>query len=274
MSASSVAEWAQHVLSGTIGFLALFAIFVVVGVSETFACARPASKLTARRWLGNLSLYALIVVIPLLPGIGGARAAVLLLVPRYDLLDRLSPPAWMHLIVGILLLDLISYASHRIFHSVGFLWRLHAVHHSDPEVDVSTSLRHHPVEGLVLGLVNGSIIALLGVSPLAVAIFAWLAIAVQLLAHGNLAIPARLGIVLRRIVITPDFHRLHHSRARHETDSNYGTVFPFWDILLGTARDRSPDERNNLEFGLDAFRSVKSQQPHWMLLQPVLAQVG
>jgi len=80
--------------------------------------------------------------------------------------------------------------------------------------------------------------------------------------------------VLRRIVVTPGFHRLHHSRLRHETDANYGTVFPFWDMLLGTARYRAPQECNSLEFGLDAFRSARSQQPHWMLAQPVLAQAG
>jgi sterol desaturase/sphingolipid hydroxylase (fatty acid hydroxylase superfamily) len=161
----------------------------------------------------------------------------------------------------------VSYITHRISHRVGLLWRLHAVHHSDPEVDVTTTLRHHPLEQFVLGLMSGSVIVAAGFSPLELAAFSWLAIAVQLVAHGNLAIPPRLEAVLRRVVVTPDFHRLHHSRLRHETDGNYGTVFPFWDLLLGTAHYRSPQERDSLEFGLEAFRSAKSQQPQRMLAQ-------
>jgi len=273
MSGSSFAEWVQTTLSGTVGLLALFAIFVAVGIAETLRPERPASELTARRWLNNLSLYALTFVVPLLPAIGGATAAMLLFVPHYDLLHRLGLPMWLHLILGILLLDLVSYASHRLSHGVGLLWRLHAVHHSDPEVDVTTTLRHHPVEQFVVGLLTGSVIVVLGFSPLEVAIFSWLAVAVQLVAHGNLAIPLRLEAVLRRVIVTPEFHRLHHSRLRHETDANYGTIFPFWDVLLGTARYRSPQERESLEFGLDAFPSDRSQQLRWMLIQPVLAQL-
>ena len=197
---------------------------------------------------------------------------MLSVVPRYGLLHRLELPPWLHLVVGILLLDLVSYITHRISHNVGFLWRLHAVHHSDPDVDVTTSLRHHPVEVFVVALMSGSVIFAVGISALDLAAFSWLATAVQLVAHGNLAVPPRLDAMLRRVVVTPDFHRLHHSRLRHETDANYGMIFPFWDMLLGTTRYRSPQERESLEFGLDAFRSAKSQQPQWMLAQPVLAQ--
>ena len=267
-------DWIEKALGGSAGFLSLFAIFVAVGVAETFGPARPSSALTAGRWLGNLSLYALTSLVPLLPAIGGVTAAVLLLVPHSDLLHRLGLPPWVHLVLGVLLLDLVSYLSHRVSHSLGFLWRLHAVHHSDPDVDVTTTLRHHPVEQFVVGLMSGSVIVLLGFSPLEVAVFSWLAIAVQIVAHGNLGIPPRLETVLRRIIVTPAFHRLHHSRLQHETDANYGTVFPFWDMLLGTARYRSPQERETLEFGLDAFPSGRSQKVHWMLIQPVLAQIG
>jgi sterol desaturase/sphingolipid hydroxylase (fatty acid hydroxylase superfamily) len=274
MSASSFAAWIESALSGTTGLLALFAIFMAVGVAETLAPARPSSDLTARRWFGNLSLYTLTVVVPLLPAVAGVSSAVLFLVPHYSWLDRLTLPPWLHVVAGILLLDLVSYTSHRISHRVGFLWRLHAVHHSDPDVDVTTTLRHHPVEQFVVGLLTGSVIVVLGASALEVAAFSWLAVAVQLVAHGNLALPPRVEAVLGRIVVTPDFHRLHHSRLRHETDSNYGTIFPFWDMLLGTARSRSPQERDSLEFGLDAFPSGRSQQLRWMLIQPVLAQLG
>jgi len=274
MSTSSFAEWSQNALSGTTGLLALFAIFIAVGVAETLGPAPRASDLTAWRWLGNLSLYALAFFVPLLPAVAGVTSAALAIVPCYGLLDRLELPPWLHLVLGLLLLDLVSYTTHRISHRVDLLWRLHAVHHSDPDVDVTTTLRHHPVELFVLGLMSGSVIAAVGFSPVELAVFSWLAIAVQLVAHGNLAIPPRLEAGLRWVVVTPDFHRLHHSRLRPETDANYGTVFPLWDMLLGTARYRSPQERNSLEFGLDAFRSAKSQQPHWMLAQPVLAQAG
>src|SRR5690348_9769438 len=144
MSASSFAEWSEKALSGTTGSLALFAIFVIVGVGETLGPVHPSSDLTARRWFGNLSLYALaVVIIPLLPVAAGVTSTALSTIPRYGLFDRLELPSWLHLILGLLLIDLVSYTTHRISHRVGLLWRLHAVHHSDPEVDVTTTLRHH-----------------------------------------------------------------------------------------------------------------------------------
>src|SRR5437764_10514493 len=122
MNASSLAEWSQNALSGTTGLLALFAIFIAVGVAETLRPARRASDLTARRWLGNLSLYALAFVAPLLPAVVGVTSAVLAIVPRYGLFDRLELPSWLHFVLVLLLLDLVSYTAHRISHRVGLLW--------------------------------------------------------------------------------------------------------------------------------------------------------
>jgi sterol desaturase/sphingolipid hydroxylase (fatty acid hydroxylase superfamily) len=144
------------------------------------------------------------------------------------------------------------------------------VHHSDPEVDATTAIRHHPPEALAGVALMGAATGLVGVAPAAVALYAALDWTVQLIAHSNLR-PVRGRVAwLGRVVVTPEFHRLHHSRRRVETDSNYGQVFAFWDLLFGTFRRAA----GCIECGLDSFRDARSQSPHWLLVQPLLPREG
>lgn len=106
----------------------------------------------------------------------------------------------------------------------------------------------------------------MGCPPAAVALYAALDWTVGLIAHSSLTLPEGVQARLARIVVTPAFHRMHHSRRRAETDSNYGQVFAFWDALFGTFRQRA----GGIECGLDAFRDARSQSPHWLLMQPLL----
>ena len=123
------------------------------------------------------------------------------------------------------------------------------------------------LEGIPAALVIGGGGALLGFSPNEIAVFAMAVLAVQLVAHGNLALPSHLASLLAPILVTPDFHRLHHSRRRLETDANYGQIFSLWDRLFGTARARDDDA---VEFGLDEFRQRADQRLDRLLAQPFL----
>jgi sterol desaturase/sphingolipid hydroxylase (fatty acid hydroxylase superfamily) len=187
------------------------------------------------------------------------------------LLGLLRLPAALHAVLALLALDAVSYTTHRLSHAIPPLWRLHAVHHSDAEVDATTTLRHHPLEALTGAVLSSGAVLILGISPAEVAAYVAAEWAVQSLAHANVALPPRWERVLRRIVVTPGFHKLHHSRERAETDSNYGQVLTIWDDLLRTASSR-PVGAPRIEFGLDAFRDPKFQNPHWLLAQPALRQ--
>jgi sterol desaturase/sphingolipid hydroxylase (fatty acid hydroxylase superfamily) len=251
--------------AGSVGAIAGAAVLMLVGAGEMLRPRRPGGDATALRWLGNASLYGATFGVGYLiaPLIAALVAAI---GPGLRLLDHLASPA-LRVILAVLILDLLDYALHRASHRFGWLWRLHAVHHSDTELDVTTTLRHHPLEGIPAALVIGGGGALLGFTPNEIAVFAMAVLAVQLIAHGNVALPTRLTALLATVLVTPDFHRLHHSRRRLETDANYGQIFSVWDRLFGTARARDDDA---IEFGLDEFCERADQRLDRLLAQPFL----
>jgi sterol desaturase/sphingolipid hydroxylase (fatty acid hydroxylase superfamily) len=254
--------------------MAIAVIIVVVAVAEMLWPRQELSDLTRRRWLGNVALlgclFAIMAIagrIPLIAAMLDDSAAV-----SWGLLPRLATPLWLEVPAAIVLLDLIAYALHRIYHATGWLWRLHAVHHSDPELDLTTTWRQHPLAVLIQALAMAGAVTLLGISPLAFAVYRGFDAIVQTLAHANLALPGRLSAALSRVLVTPDFHRLHHSPWVMETNSNYGQIFSFWDRLFGTASTRAAVDRRDPEFGLSAFRDARAQRPDRMLAQPFVSQ--
>jgi sterol desaturase/sphingolipid hydroxylase (fatty acid hydroxylase superfamily) len=164
----------------------------------------------------------------------------------------------------------VAYAQHRLLHRFDVLWRLHLVHHSDLEIDATTTFRHHPAEAIFNGLVAGVVILAIGFSRAEVVAYTWVAFVIELLAHANLALPARFNAILGLLIVTPEFHQIHHSRENAEANANFGQAFSVWDTLFGTARARSPHDRRRLEFGLDEFRERKFHLPHYLLAQPLL----
>jgi sterol desaturase/sphingolipid hydroxylase (fatty acid hydroxylase superfamily) len=240
--------------------------FLVVAAAEVWRPLIPASDLTQRRWLGNFGVYIAGALMLWLPPVAMVSAAVGASMEQFGLLRMVGLPDWLAIPLGMLLLDAAYYAVHRLYHSVGWLWRLHAVHHSDPELDVTTQVRHHPLETLIgTPLIVGAT-ALLGVPPLAVVVYVWLETLVQALGHANLTLP-RWVARLEAVLVTPDFHHLHHSTLAIETDSNYGQVFSVWDRLLGTFRPQT--EGRPIALGLDGFRDERVQSVPWLLAQPL-----
>jgi sterol desaturase/sphingolipid hydroxylase (fatty acid hydroxylase superfamily) len=155
----------------------------------------------------------------------------------------LRPPwwgGWPGLVADVLLLDFWIYWWHRANHEVGILWRFHSVHHFDELLDSTTALRFHFGEVFLSALARAPVIILLGMPLASVITFEALLMVATIFHHSDARLPHRLEAALARVVITPSIHWVHHHKVRADTDSNYGTIFSFWDPLF---RSRSRTRR-------------------------------
>ncbi len=142
----------------------------------------------------------------------------------YGLFHRVALPAWFVMIGTLLVRGFISTATHLLNHKIPWLWQIHRVHHLDTELDVSSTVRFHPLEMMIGPFIGLPIVVLFGLSPWVLAFYELLDIAVTLFSHSNLRVPPRINRLLRYLIVTPDLHRIHHSTWQPETDSNYGAV--------------------------------------------------
>ncbi len=214
-----------------VGFVLLFGGWERIAPfanSELVVRLGHASKRAWQRLMRNIGLFSLnallspLIVVPL-----AALAA------SFDLGWRpLALQGWEGLAFGILILDLWIYYWHRLNHEWQFLWRFHQVHHLDETLDTSSAFRFHFGEVLLSSLVRALVIALLGISLSSVIIFETVVLACSIFHHSDARIPARIERWLSRLIITPSLHWVHHHAIRKDTDSNYGTLFSFWDRLF------------------------------------------
>jgi len=221
------------------------------------------------RWSNNLALVALDTAIlrlafPLL----AVAFALWADEAGWGLFNMLGAPLWLALPLSVLLLDLVIYGQHVMFHKVPVLWRFHRMHHADLEFDVTTGLRFHPGEIAVSMLIKLAVVALLGAPALAVLVFEVLLNATSMFNHSNIRLPLAVDRVLRRFVVTPDMHRIHHSVLRHETDGNYGFNVPWWDRLFGTYRAQPEAGHDAMTIGINEFRTRRDLWLDRMLIQP------
>lgn len=259
---------------GLLPLLAILGIFAAVVVAELARPQRPRSSAASRRWVGNLSLCIVSNGVLVLPTITAFTAALFSEFEQTGFLGSLGLPGGMRVVVTIVGLDALAYAQHRLLHRVDVLWRVHAVHHSDPEIDVTTTFRHHPAEAIFNSVLIGGAVLAIGFSPAEIAAYTWVSFIIELVAHANLALPSWFGAALGRLIVTPEFHQLHHSRSNAEANANFGQAFSIWDTLFGTATARSPEDRRQLEFGLNEFREPKFHLPHHLLAQPLLLRTN
>jgi sterol desaturase/sphingolipid hydroxylase (fatty acid hydroxylase superfamily) len=185
---------------------------------------------------------------------------------HFGLLRWVELPAWARFALALLLFDVWMYFWHRLNHRVPFLWRFHRTHHSDPRMDVTTANRFHLGEILFSSILRVPVIALLGLRLWELAIYEAAMFAVVQVHHANIALPARLDRGLRALIVTPFMHKVHHSRWQPETDSNYSSLFSFWDRLFGTLRLR--EDPRTLQFGLEEFDPPKHHTLAGLLSTP------
>ncbi|MEO8461400.1 MAG: sterol desaturase family protein [Dokdonella sp.] len=189
-----------------------------------------------------------------------------------DLWQSLSVPAWVTTFATIMVLDFAIYWQHRAFHAWPWFWRAHRVHHTDILFDTTLGVRFHPFEILPSYAWKLLIIALLGAASTAVAIYEATLLAFSLFSHANISIPSAFDRALRKIVITPDWHRVHHSVHRDETNSNFGNFLSIWDRSFGTAKESPRDGHLKMHLGLEDFRSPSAQRLLALLWQPLVSK--
>jgi sterol desaturase/sphingolipid hydroxylase (fatty acid hydroxylase superfamily) len=222
-----------------------------------------------RRWhniaLGVLSSFISYLIIPL----GALGSAFYANQAGLGLFNWLIAPQWLQWLVCILVFDCAIYWQHRATHRFDWLWRLHRVHHSDTGFDVTLGLRFHPGEIALSMLYKMLIVLSLGASPAIVLAYEFLLAASALLTHVDTSLPGKLESYARLIFITPDWHRIHHSTAHNETNSNFGNLLSIWDRIFGTAKAQSTRHPQTMPIGTDQFRDPKDQQLLALLRQPL-----
>jgi sterol desaturase/sphingolipid hydroxylase (fatty acid hydroxylase superfamily) len=192
----------------------------------------------------------------------------------WGLLNSLRLPPWIAVIVAVIVLDLAIYFQHVLFHAVPALWRLHRMHHADLEFDVTTGVRFHPVEIVLSMIIKFGVVLAAGAPALAVLIFEVLLNATSMFNHGNVRLPQPIDRFLRKIVVTPEMHRVHHSIEPAETNSNFGFNLPWWDRLFGTYRAQPAAGHTGMKIGIDLFRRVEDLRLDRMLIQPLIGAAG
>jgi sterol desaturase/sphingolipid hydroxylase (fatty acid hydroxylase superfamily) len=252
-----------------------FGVLIVVLLVESVVPRRRPADTLAARWFGNVVLAVLDTVIVRTGFPIAALALSLLCLERgWGLLNVVALPAGLAFLATVLLLDFVVYAQHYLFHRIGFLWRLHRAHHTDPDFDLTTGLRFHPLESIVATSVTLLVILGVGAPPLAVLTWQILSTAQNFLEHANVRIPAGVDRVVRLLLVTPDMHRIHHSAAPGESRANFSNMFSFWDRLFGTYLEQPAAGHDQMVFGLTEFAHEKHIKLHWILAQPFLADRG
>ena len=170
------------------------------------------------------------------------------------------------LVGSFVALDLWTYWWHRANHRIPALWRFHRVHHSDPSLDVTTAVRFHTGELLISAGLRLLLIPLLGLPLSALVVYDGVVLAATQFHHANVSLADAADSGLRRVIVSPNMHKLHHSRIQSETDSNYATVFSGWDRLFGTYRERA--DYRTIEFGITGLEDAGSQSLRGMALTP------
>lgn len=224
---------------------------VLVIVWELRAPRRVLRMPRTLRWFSNLGLLVLnTLLLRLVLPLAAAGIAAFGVANGWGLMNHFSVPLWLAVPVGVITMDLAIWLQHVMFHAVPALWRLHQVHHTDLDYDVTTGSRFHPVEIGLSMLIKFATIIVIGPPVVAVVIFEVLLNVTASFNHGNIRLPIGLDRVLRWFVVTPDMHRVHHSIEDDETNSNFGFNLPWWDRLFGTYRDQPRAGHEDMTVGV------------------------
>ena len=252
-----------------------FGIFIVVALWEVVGPRRKLSVSKGLRWINNLGIvFFNTLLLRFLAPLMAVGLAIMAEEENWGLLNNIAINSYVKMFLAVLILDLIIYLQHVMFHTFPLLWRLHRMHHTDLDFDVTTGSRFHPIEIILSMIIKMLIVAALGAPPVAVIIFEVILNATAMFNHGNIRIHINADRILRLLVVTPDMHRVHHSVKPDETNSNYGFNFPWWDRLLGTYKAQPEDNHLKMTIGLNQFRESRYLRFHWLLIQPFVGKLG
>jgi len=252
-----------------------FGILLIMFFWELFAPRRPLITSKAKRWFSNLGLvfidsFAVRLIFPT------ALVGFALLVQQrgWGLFNQFELPTLLKIVFSVLILDLVIYLQHIMFHVVPLFWRLHMVHHTDMDIDATTGVRFHPIEIILSMGIKMMAAILIGPPPIAVVIFEVLLNGTSMFNHGNVRYSQNIDSILRLLVVTPEMHRVHHSTIRWESNSNLGFNFPWWDRLFGTYRPQPAQGHLEMTIGLDQYKEPRKLTLPWLLVLPFIGKLG
>jgi len=256
--------------------LATFAaIFMAMSVWEVVAARRERRLSRRRRWTSNLGIAALdTVVVRLVIPVSLAGVAMMAEDRGWGLLNQFSIGPLPAIVLSVIVLDLIIYLQHVLFHAVPVLWRLHMMHHSDVDFDFTTGIRFHPIEVALSMLLKLAAVVALGVPAMATLVFEVLLNATAMFNHGNVSLPPTIDRPVRWLLVTPDMHRVHHSTDIKETNSNFGFCLSWWDRLLGTYRHSPKLGQDGMKIGLEHIGDTQSETLLTLLTLPFRRSTG
>jgi len=233
-------------------------IFAVMAVWEMLAPRRALALSKWMRWGNNIGLVVLnTVLLRLLFPAAAVGMATFAAQQGWGALNTIELPFWLSVLVAVIALDFVIWLQHVMVHAIPLLWRFHRVHHADPDFDLTTGVRFHPLEIILSMLIKFATIAVLGPPVVAVIIFELLLNATAMFNHGNVRLPVDVDRLLRWIVVTPDMHRVHHSVEDDETNSNFGFNLPWWDRLSGTYRDQPRGGHEGMTIGIRSYKQPR-----------------
>jgi sterol desaturase/sphingolipid hydroxylase (fatty acid hydroxylase superfamily) len=235
-------------------------------VIETLVPARRQSRRLHGRLATNLCLLIITLTLGMLLNFTLALGAAYVGQSGLGFLQVFGFGVAASFAATFLALDGASYLVHRLMHQTPLLWRVHLVHHIDASVDATTAFRQHPIEGVLRFSFLAAAAWLLGAPPAAVAAYRLLGALNSILEHANFRLPQRLDCALAYFWVTPDMHKVHHSREQIETDSNYANLFSFFDRAFGTytASTRGP----SVEYGIRGYDEADRQSLAAVLWMP------
>ena len=253
--------------------LGIFAgLFALLAIIEAWLPRRTRTQPRSTRWATNwaitiinaLTLRALAFVTLSLLAVGAAIDAQ---ANGWGLMNQINLPIWAAIIATILIFDFAIWVQHLITHKVPVLWRFHRVHHADRDIDVTTAIRFHPVEIALSMLLKIGLVYLLGPPAIGIVLFEIFLNGAAMFNHANIRLPLSLDALIRRVLVTPDMHRVHHSIHRAEHDSNYGFALSIWDQLFGTYIPQPAKGHDDMTIGLE-WQDDQPSKLGWSLWLP------
>jgi sterol desaturase/sphingolipid hydroxylase (fatty acid hydroxylase superfamily) len=266
-------QWAQ--IEARTFWLVMAASFMVVAVWESLWPHRELSISGERRWSRHgLLLIVSSVISVTIYRIGPVMVAANAAHSHFGLFHQIGLPYALQFVLTMLLLDFARYAVHWVEHHVPLLWRMHQVHHSDPDFDLSTGARVHPLETVLLQGATLGAVALLA-PPVAAVLTVELVTCFQFFfAHANVSMPVEVEKYLRCVVVTPRMHRVHHSEDAREQCRNLSDIFPWWDHLFRTYLAAPAAGEGGVVMGMEGFQNSGSLDLWFMLSQPFRRERG
>jgi len=232
-----------------------FGIFVIMAILESIFTKRELLLSKNKRWLNNISLVFLnTIIIRILFPTATIGISIYAHNNGIGLFNILELTITSTIMLSVILMDLIIYWQHRLFHTINFFWKFHQVHHSDMDYDVTTGFRFHPIEIIFSMIIKFIFIFILGVPVIAIICFEVLLSAFAIFNHSNIHIPKKIDTFLRFFIVTPDMHRIHHSIYNKELNSNYGFNISLWDRLFKSYIHKPKKDYTKMTIGLSTLQ--------------------